>query len=209
MLLLLFQFWQPVRVFFFPPPCPHFLCVRSCSCQHDRLLTELILKCATIWHKSSLRLQLKKTPSCAAIPTPAAELRLAVSSCVTAALGQVSNTQQVGLGVASSQADDRFKEKEDIYKDLWSRPQVFAVEGGWVSPRCQSELPQLLSVAAFSVWQPGYISQKICARKCKWMFVFRMQCPVGKCMTDAEEKRKLKGHNCEKEIENSDVYASK
>lgn len=46
---------------FFPPACPHFLCVHSCSCQPDRLLTELILKCGMIWHKSSLRSQLKTT----------------------------------------------------------------------------------------------------------------------------------------------------
>ena len=38
------------------PPRPHFLCMHSCSCQCDRLLTELILKGAVVWHKSGFTL---------------------------------------------------------------------------------------------------------------------------------------------------------
>lgn len=100
------------------PPCPHFLCVLSCSCQRDRLLTELILKRAMIWHKSSLRLQLKKLPSCTTTPTPAGELDSLCHFNVTAAVGQVSEMQHVGLSITSSQAEDLFNMRREIYKDF-------------------------------------------------------------------------------------------
>lgn len=100
------------------PPCPHFLGVPSCSCQRDRLLTELILKCAMIWHKSSLRLQLK-TPSMHRNTDSNRRAWLAVSFCVTAPVGQMSKIQQVGVSITSSQAEDLFN-TEDVYRDLIS-----------------------------------------------------------------------------------------
>lgn len=102
------------------PRCPHSLCVRSCSCQRDRLLTELILKCAVMWHKSSLRSQLQ-TPFVHRNIDSSRRAWLTVSFCVTAPVGQAPKLQQAGLAITSSVAEDPLNTWEGIYKDWMSR----------------------------------------------------------------------------------------